>query len=113
MLTLDELRGFGANVDEGLARCMNNETFYLGLVATVLTDTKLSELGAALNAGDLDKAFDLAHALKGMYGNLSLYPLFKPINEMTELLRSRTQTDYSALYNDASSQMEKLKALAG
>ena len=112
MLTLDALKGFGANADEGLARCMNNETFYLGLVATVLTDAKLSELGEALDAGDLDKAFDLAHALKGMYGNLSLDPLFKPVNEMTELLRIRKQTDYSALYSEAKAQMEKLRALS-
>ena len=30
MVTLEFLREYGANVDEGLARCMNMESFYLG-----------------------------------------------------------------------------------
>lgn len=28
MITIDELRQFGANTDEGVARCMGNEEFY-------------------------------------------------------------------------------------
>ena len=32
MLTIEKLRTFGADVDEGLARCMNNEGFYLRMV---------------------------------------------------------------------------------
>ena len=32
MLTIEKLKAYGANVDEGLSRCMNNETFYLRLV---------------------------------------------------------------------------------
>ena len=34
-MTLDDLTAFGANVDEGLARCMNNEGFYLRLVESM------------------------------------------------------------------------------
>ena len=29
MLTVAALREFGANTEEGLSRCMNNEAFYL------------------------------------------------------------------------------------
>ena len=32
MLTIDSLRRFGANTEEGLSRCMDNEDFYLRLV---------------------------------------------------------------------------------
>ena len=45
-----------------------------------------------------DKAFELCHAVKGVIGNLSLDPLYKEICEMTELLRAKTDTDYSGLY---------------
>ena len=31
MITIDELKQFGANTDEGVARCMGNEEFYLNL----------------------------------------------------------------------------------
>ena len=70
-MTIDELKAYGANTAEGLQRCMNN--------------------------GDLGAAFAAAHALKGSTGNLSLTPIFAPVCEITELLRARTQTDYTAL----------------
>ena len=28
MLTIEKLKEYGANVEEGLARCLNNEAFY-------------------------------------------------------------------------------------
>ena len=111
MMTIDALRAFGADVDDGLKRCMNMEAFYLKLVNSLKGDTKPEELKAAVEAKDLDKAFELAHALKGVYGNLSLTPLTKPVTEITELLRARTDTDYSALMDEIMAQKAKLDAL--
>lgn len=111
MLTLDALRAYGADVEDGLARCMNMEAFYLKLVNTAMEDTKLDVLEAAIRRCDLDAAFETAHALKGMYANLSLTPVLRPVEEMTELLRSRTDTDYTALLETAKAELEKLRAL--
>ena len=33
-------------------------------------------------------------------GNLALTPIEKPVREITELLRSRTDTDYAPLLNE-------------
>ncbi|MBR1863802.1 MAG: Hpt domain-containing protein [Ruminococcus sp.] len=112
MLTIDALRAYGADVEDGLKRCLDNEAFYLRLVNTVIPDTKVGELSAAIAAGDLDKAFELAHALKGMYGNLSLTPLSGPVSEITELLRSRTVTDYGPLMETILSRKAELEELA-
>ncbi|MBR0399690.1 MAG: hypothetical protein IJH95_02580 [Mogibacterium sp.] len=38
MLTTEGLKGLGANVDEGLNRCMNNEEFYLKMAEMALAD---------------------------------------------------------------------------
>ena len=111
MLTLDNLRSFGADVDDGLARCMNNEGFYIMLVNKVLGDNRVYTLESQILSGDLDAAFETAHALKGLYANLSLTPLTKPVSEITELLRSRTVTDYSGLLSEAKTQYEKLTGL--
>ena len=46
-----------------------------------------------------------------MYTNLSLTPLSEPIIEMTELLRSRSDTDYTELLTQAKAQFEKLRSL--
>ncbi|MBR4345786.1 MAG: Hpt domain-containing protein [Oscillospiraceae bacterium] len=111
MLTIDSLRSFGADVDEGLMRCMNKEDFYLMLVGKAIDDQRLTALEQQIAAGDLDAAFETAHALKGLYATLSLTPLTRPVSEMTELLRTRTDTDYSELLSRAGEQYEKLCSL--
>lgn len=111
MLTIDKLRDFGADVDEGIVRCMNKEDFYLMLINKTLGDTRLSQLEEEILNKNYHSAFEIAHILKGMYSNLSLTPLADPISEITELLRNRTDTDYSALINEAKSQFHKLCSL--
>ena len=109
MLTIEKLREYGADVDDGLARCMNMEEFYISLVEKVLTDNRLPLLERQISEEDLDEAFETAHALKGMYANLSLTPLIKPVSEMTELLRNRTQTDYSGYVRQILQMRDELK----
>jgi hypothetical protein len=60
MITLDALRAFGADVDDGLRRCMNMESFYLGLFAALKGDRHVEDLKEAIAAKDLDRAFELA-----------------------------------------------------
>ncbi len=95
MLTIDALKEYGANVDEGLGRCMGNEALYLKLVNTIPNEKNFEALKKSLENHDLDAAFDAAHALKGITGNLALTPLYDPIVEITELLRSRQDMDYN------------------
>lgn len=112
MLTIEKLKEFGADTEDGLRRCINMEDFYLELVKTVLEDTQLDQLESELSDGKLDRAFEISHALKGVYSNLSLTPLVDPIVKMTELLRAGTQTDYSPLMGEAKGAFERLKALS-
>ena len=111
MLTVQKLKEFGANVTEGVSRCLNDESFYIELVKSVIPDTRIDELEKYIAEKDLDKAFEVAHALKGMYGNISITPIYDPICEITELLRERKDTDYSALVAKAREQKEKLVEL--
>ena len=113
MLTIDSLRAFGANVDEGLQRCMNNESFYLRLVPMAVRDQGFERLDSALNSGDLDAAFEAAHALKGVLGNLSLSPLYEKISEITEHLRGREDIDYTPALAEINELKAKLEELCG
>ena len=108
MLSIEALRRYGANVDEALARCFQNEAFYLRLVGMIVQDTNLEKLKEALAAGDTDKAFEAAHALKGVLANLALTPVLTPVSEITELLRARTQTDYAPLLADIEARYAEL-----
>ena len=96
-MTLQELKALGVHTEEGMARCLNNESFYFRLIGMALGDAAFEKLEESVAAGDLEAAFEAAHSLKGVVGNLALTPLYEPISEITELLRSKTQTAYSAL----------------
>ena len=111
MMTTESLKAAGANVEEGLARCLNKEDFYLKMVNMGLTNQNFQLLGPALEAKDFDRAFELCHSLKGVIGNLSLTPLYDLICQLTEMLRSKTDTDYTGLYSQIMTMQEKLLAL--
>lgn len=111
MLTVDKLRAFGANTEEGLQRCINNEQFYTRLVIKAANDTTYDKLKEALDGKDYQTAFDLAHSLKGVLGNLAITPLFTPVSEITELLRTKTDTDYSGYIKTILQKRDELLAL--
>ena len=111
MLTMDALRRFGANTEEGLGRCLNNEGFYLELVNMELGDENFEKLAASLERGDWKTAFEAAHSLKGSLGNLALTPIYAPVAELTEKLRGGREVDFAALLAEILSQREALSAL--
>lgn len=108
MLTVEKLRAWGAKVEEGLGRCMNNESFYVMLAGKALQDPSFQRLRETIAAGNLEGAFEAAHALKGVTLNLALTPISEPVEKITELLRSRTEMDYGPLVNEIEGQREKL-----
>ena len=114
MLTVDALKDYGANTQEGLGRCFNNEAFYLRLVGMGLADKNFDALRSALDAGDAKAAFEAAHALKGSVGNLSLTPIYEPVSELTERLRGKSEigNDEAALLNKVMSALDAVRKLA-
>ena len=111
MVTVEKLKGFGAETEKGLARCANNETLYLRLVTIVMNELTSDALGEALKKGDLDKAFEIAHKLKGGVNNLALAPIAAPLGELTDLLRNKTPGDYDALHAQIVSKTNELVEL--
>ena len=108
MITIEKLCEFGADVDDGLSRCLNKADLYIYLVCKLTEDKTLYLLEQQLIRKDLDGAFETAHSLKGVYANLSLTPLTGPVTDMTELLRNRTDTEYTGLIDKLKTGFEKL-----
>jgi len=98
MMTIEQLQKFGVDTKEGLTRCMNNEAFYFKMLKMGLNNDQFEKLEKALAANSLEEAFEAAHALKGVLGNLALTPLYNPVAEMTEMLRAKKSADYVAMY---------------
>ena len=66
-----------------------------------------------MESGDRKEAFEAAHSLKGVLGNLSLTPLYEPTSEMTELLRAGADADYPACLAKILAKRDELLALRG
>lgn len=113
MLSIEKLNEFGADTADGLARCCGMEALYLRLVNMIPSEANFDKLAAAIEADDLDAAFEAAHALKGVLGNLSLTPMYNKAGEITELLRSRTRMDYSPLLAELLQMRAELTELCG
>lgn len=111
MLTIDNLKSLGANTDEGLARCLGKEDFYLRMVSMALADNGFEKLREAVTIGDLNEGFERAHALKGVLSNVALTTLADPIAEITEELRARNEIDYSGLLDRIDEELQKYRAL--
>ena len=98
-MTIDSLREYGANVEDGLQRCMGMEDFYLEMIELGLSDERFETLGTVLAEKNYDEAFEMAHALKGVIGNLALTPLYDTLCEVTEHLRVKDEMDYKPAYD--------------
>ncbi len=60
-----------------------------------------------------DEAFEDAHALKGVAGNLHLTSLYDAISQLVEPLRQKDfNKDYDALYNAVKEKLEAFKKVA-
>ena len=111
MITIDALKQFGADTDDGLSRCMGNEAFYFRLIGKVVDDDNFAILEKAVSEKNLDTAFEAAHSLKGVLGNLALTPIYTPVYEITELLRERRDMDYGPYLKIISEKRKELSDL--
>ena len=87
-MTIDDLKAFGANTEEGLTRCFGNEGLFFKLIATVPSDANFDKLKAAAETGNTGDMFEAAHALKGALGNLSLTPMYDAVSDICESARA-------------------------
>ena len=106
-----EFEAYGADFQVTMERFVGNETIYLKLLDMLFADTNLQQLGDALRAGDMESAFQAAHTLKGVVGNMGLTPLYNAVCVMVEPLRAKEEReDYPVLYQAVLEEFEKADA---
>ncbi len=119
MITKEKLKAFGANTEEGITRCAGMEDFYLQMVEQSLSEARIPDLRSAIEKKDYTAAFETAHALKGIFSNLSIDPLLEPVGKLTEILRavpkdgitSEKEQECTALLSAAEAKFEEFKKL--
>ena len=86
----DALLRAGVNVDEALERFMGNEELLVRFLKKFANDSSYQSLKKAMSEQNYKDAFEAAHALKGVCGNLSIAKLFELVCKEVELLRGGT-----------------------
>ena len=87
---LDRLTARGCDVPGAMERMGEDVDFYRELLDQFLSDDLFEKLGDALSRDDRQAAFQTAHTLKGVLGNLGLTPLYGEICSIVEPLRNQS-----------------------
>ncbi|WP_294145492.1 Hpt domain-containing protein [uncultured Clostridium sp.] len=104
------LGAYGVDYDRTMARFMGNEKFYLKILKRLPQDQNLDGLGAALDKEDLAAAFEAAHTIKGLAGNLGLQSIYEVISAMVEPLRAgEPREDYKIFYQTVCEEYRKVE----
>lgn len=111
MLSIDALRAFGANVEEGVARCMGNEAFYLRMVTMASDDKYLKQIQKGFAENDMALAYEGAHGMKGVMANLAITPVLTPAAELSDSLKVRKEMDYAPLLAETEKKFAEFSAL--
>jgi hypothetical protein len=109
MTIIDKLNNYGCNTKEGLERCLNKEDFYIKLLKMSVSDNKIYDLKKFIIDKDYDNAFKISHALKGVFANLSLTPLYNILYNLTEELRIKENKDYTNEINGLVKVFDEIK----
>lgn len=82
------LERHGIDYADALERFCGNEALYKRLACKYLDDVHFDGLAVALDESDGKRAYQQAHALKGVAGNLSFSALYRAASEISEALRA-------------------------
>ena len=85
----------GINVKEVMQRFMNNEQLWIKFLKKFKADSSYEKLVKSIEEKEWNKAFEAAHTLKGITGNLALSKLHDLVSRQTDYLRGE-DNDFEA-----------------
>lgn len=105
----------GVEIESALERFMNNDAMLEKFLKKFLDDKNFEKLVNAMQEKEFEDAFEAAHTLKGVCGNLSLDIFCKSVCTMVEYLRSNQYDEACAympeLTREYENAIEKVKNL--
>lgn len=90
----EKLTAWGVNLREVRLRFLDDDELYVDCLYAFVQDPSFSALESAMREKNYSAAFEHAHTLKGVAGNLGLSPLYGSLSTLVEFLRSK---NYEAL----------------
>lgn len=108
---LNELKVWGCDVEGAMERFLEDEELYYSCLEMLVEDEELKRLGEELEEGETEEAFDCAHTLKGVIGNMGLTPMFEIIVRIVEPLRTGRVENLEPVYEELVEAKDYLKGL--
>lgn len=81
------------DIQGALRRFCGNEALYVSCLGQFLQDKTMGDLNAAVKSEAWNDAFTLAHALKGLAGNMGFVPLMHSVGQLVVLIRGGRTKD--------------------
>lgn len=106
---MERLKAYGADTVGAMSRFLDDGDLYASCFEIFLEDACFAKLGNALAAQNYAEAFDCAHTLKGVAGNMGLTPIYHAICSLVEPLRAKTYDNLDGLYAEIMRQRQILK----
>ena len=106
-----QMEEWKCDVEGALERFLDDEEMYMDFLHQIAEEEAIVKLGKAIDAGDIQLAFDYAHTLKGVHGNMGLTPLYLLDIEIVEPLREGTFETVKENYQKLVAENEKLKEI--
>ncbi len=86
---MQELKDLGVNTDEGVQRMGGNSSLYQRMLVKLKDMIKNSLVQMDFDSNDYADIIEVAHAIKGASGNLSIGPVYESYSEVVRLLREQ------------------------
>lgn len=88
MSLLDELKMLGVNTEEALERMNGNVSLYERMLVKFADMINKTPVQPDFDNNNYNDIIDVAHAIKGASGNLSVTPIYVAYTEIVRLLRA-------------------------
>lgn len=102
------LAEYGADVNCVNSRFLGDLDLYTRFFHGLFEETSIRTLEKSMMAGDCKHAFEAAHELKGIAGNLGLTPFYQSVSALVEMLRSGDFDSAVVQYSEVDKQMKIL-----
>ena len=102
---------YGVNFPEVMERFVDHEALYVDCLTAFLHDPAFDGLKESLSSKEYEAAFDHAHTLKGVAGNLGLVPLYHALCDIVEPLRNHDYLNIAKQYDTVNQEKKKLQQM--
>lgn len=108
-MDINKIKAVGIDTDELMERVLNNEIIAHQVLAAFARETSVSELGNALDAGNIADACRAAHKLKGSSSTIAAHNLADAAQTELDALHAEELNQARVIYQSIVSSYEDIK----